>query len=72
MRFDKLQRQPRRLLVQRRLGQLAGVDTNVGAHDGVGVTVVAHDVIGAGSKGDHMAGRRLADERVAVAALVVG
>ena len=61
--LDQLQGQPRRLLIDGRLGQLAGVDLDVGADHGIGVAVVADDVVGAGGQADHLAGGGVADQQ---------
>ena len=61
MLIDELQGQQRRLLVDGRLGQLAGLDLDVGADDGVGVAVAADDVIDAGVEADDLVGGRVLD-----------
>ncbi len=66
MRLDELQRQASGLLVERRLGQLAGVDADVGAHDGIGRSVVAYHAIDAGGQAEDAPHRRGGDDQIAL------
>ena len=50
-----------------RLGQLAGLDPDVGADDGVDRTIGRHDVIGAGVQPDHRVGADVGDDQRALA-----
>ena len=61
---DQLERDLRRLVVERRVGQLARLDLEVGAHDGVHVAEIRDDVIGAGVERDDVVGAEvLRDQR---------